>query len=426
LSVAYYSLIFLIAAALILPLAGGEFGTTLQMAAIAVGLMAVAFSVRNTDVQHFSRASARPLWIFILVPLLVAAQMMPMPLWLAHPIWASANEALQTQSFGYVTADLGETLNVLFSAIATIAIVCVTIVVAKDRRRAELILFALSAIAALHALFVLARGILPTTVTRLGFAGDVSPDLSAFGLVLNLAVVQLAIERRETRHVTSRAIIIGLAGLVGAFINGTALYQSGNAGTGAAIGFGLCAFALILIVRRLDLAPLSTIALCAATLVGVLIVVTWLLEKGPSDSALLRLVPAISSDARAALERIIADGHWFGAGAGTFTAIGRIYDPQVSGALVAPSTAVALLVDTGWIGLVGAILASITFLVNLFRGALERGRDSFFPAAAAACLTFTLGEAFVGAGLLQTSVVTVVAVITGLGLSQSVSQTTRQ
>jgi len=426
LSVAYYSLIFLIAASLILPLAGGEFGTTLQMAVIAVGLIAVAFSVRNTDVQHFWRAAARLRWIFILVPLAVAAQMVPLPLWLAHPIWASTNEALQTQSFGHVTADLGETLKVFFSAIATIAIVCVTIVVTKDRRRAELILFALSAITALHALFVLAHRIVPMTVSRLGLTGDISPDLGAFGLVLNLAVLQLAIERRETRHITSRAILFGLAGLVGAFVNGVALYQSGNVGTGAAFGFGLCAFGLILVIRRLDLTALSTIALCAATFVGVLIIVTWLLEKGPSGSALLRLVPAISSGAKTTLESMLADGRWFGSGAGTLAAIGRIYQTPEASTLVAPSTAVALLVDMGWIGLTGAILASIAVLVNLFSGAIERGRDSFFPSAAAACLAFAVDEAFVGAGLLQTSVTTILAVITGLGLAQSVSQTVRQ
>jgi hypothetical protein len=124
---------------------------------------------------------------------------------------------------------------------------------------------------------------------------------------------------------------------------------------------------------------------------------------------------------------MITDGRWLGAGAGTFDAVARIYqNPEASSALVAPSAAVALLVDMGWVGLLGAALASVTFLVDLFRGALERGRDSFFPSAAAACLTFAVGEAFVGAGLLHTSVVTVLAVITGLGLSQSVSQTSRQ
>ena len=123
---------------------------------------------------------------------------------------------------------------------------------------------------------------------------------------------------------------------------------------------------------------------------------------------------------------MIADGRWFGAGAGTFAAIGRIYqNPEASGVLVAPSTAVALLVDIGWIGLSGAMVAWLALLVRLFRGALERGRDLFFPAAAAACLTFAFGEAFVGAGSLQPSVLSVLAVIAGLGLSQSVSQTAR-
>jgi hypothetical protein len=68
-----------------------------------------------------------------------------------------------------------------------------------------------------------------------------------------------------------------------------------------------------------------------------------------------------------------------------------------------------------------AIASTIWLIAILFRGALARGRDSFYPAAAMACTIIVLGEAFCNTGLLNSSVAVVVDAIIGLGLAQSIS-----
>jgi hypothetical protein len=118
---------------------------------------------------------------------------------------------------------------------------------------------------------------------------------------------------------------------------------------------------------------------------------------------------------------MLADTRWFGAGAGTFSAVGRIYQSDASEALLVPSTATAIFADMGWIGLVVAGAACVLALIRLFFGSLQRGRDSFFPTAAAACLLFALVQSLTGPGLLRPAAILCFSVIVGLGLSQSVS-----
>jgi hypothetical protein len=86
----------------------------------------------------------------------------------------------------------------------------------------------------------------------------------------------------------------------------------------------------------------------------------------------------MGTETTAALERMLADTRWFGAGAGTFTAVGRIYQSDAGAILTAPSAAIAVFAGVGWIGLAAALAVSLIALVRLVFGALQRGRDSFF------------------------------------------------
>jgi hypothetical protein len=181
---------------------------------------------------------------------------------------------------------------------------------------------------------------------------------------------------------------------------------------------------LILVIRRLDLSALAATALSLAALIGAGIVVAFLFEKG-SGSALLRLSPELSGEMKATLERMLADTRWFGAGAGSFGAVVRIYQSDAGEPLTAPSTAAAIFVDMGGIGLFATIVVGAALLVRLFFGALARGRDSFFPAASAACVCFALVDMFAGPGLLYPAAVLCLSTIVGLGLSQSVGQSSR-
>ena len=122
---------------------------------------------------------------------------------------------------------------------------------------------------------------------------------------------------------------------------------------------------------------------------------------------------------------MFADTRWFGSGIGAFASVARIYQSEAGEPLTAPSAAAAIFVGAGWIGLMAAIMVAVALLVRLIAGALGRGRDSFFPAASAACLCFSVVEAFAGPGLLRPAAIFCFSAIAGLGLTQSVSQSSR-
>lgn len=419
-SLAYFALIVSIVSASNLDIAGARFGAQLGTMAAALSLLAAALSARKADYDHYLRASAWVRWTLFVIPALIAAQLVPVWLALAHPIWSSARDALGGLPFGYVTADIGLTLGALVLGLAAISLGGVAIVVARDRSRAELILYVLAGVAAVSALAL--------DLHRLGFAGTEAADgattLGGFGLVLNLAVMQLAAERAETHHALSRSIATGLAGLAGVLISALAVYGFSGTNSAVAATFGVVVMLLILVIRRLDLSAIAAAAVSVAALVGAGIVLAFVFEKN-AGLPLLRLIPPLPAETTAALERMLADTRWLGAGAGSFAAVGSIYQSDADALLTPPSAAIAIFVDIGWIGLAAAIIVAAVLLLRLFFGALERGRDSFFPAASAGCLCFVLVEAFAGPGLLQPAALFCLAVIVGLGLSQSVSQSSR-
>ncbi|MGV7217072.1 hypothetical protein [Bradyrhizobium sp. UFLA05-112] len=417
-SLAYFALILSIASATILEIGGARFGAQLGIAAASVSLLAASLNAGKADYEHYLRASSWVGWVLVAIPAAIALQMIPVPLGVAHPIWAGVHDAVGGLALGPITADFGLTLNALLVSLAAVSLLGVTIVVARDRGRAELILFVLSGITTLSALTLDLHRISPAL-------GDASPaglatSLAGFGLLLNLAVMQLAAERAETRHPLSRSLAVGACGLIAALINALAIFGFSNTNSAVAASLGFVLFVLILIIRRLDLSTIAATALSIAALIGTGIVLGFVFEKS-SGSALLRLVSELPGETRATLERMLADTRWFGAGAGSFAAVARIYQSDPGEALRPPSVAAAIFIDMGWIGLAAAIVVASVLLARLFLGALERGRDSFFPAASAACLCFALVESFASPGLLHPAAILCLSVMVGLGLSQSIS-----
>lgn len=418
-SLAYFALIVSIVSASALEIAGAKFGAQLGTMAVALSLLAATASARKADYDHYVRATSWGRWIPIAIPLFIAAQLAPLPLSFAHPIWASTHDALGGLPFGPITADIGLTVSALLLALAAISLLGVTILVVRNRSRAELVLFVLSGVTAVSALMLDLHRLSPALAATV--PADLTATMAGLGLMLNLAVMQLAAERAETHHSVLRSVAIGLCGLMGTLASALAVFGLSGTNSAIAASFGIVLILLILVIRRLDLSPLAAGALSAAALIGAAIVLSFLFEKG-SGPVLLRLVPDVGAETRAALERMLTDTRWFGAGAGTFAAVGRIYQSDVGAALTAPSTATAVFAGMGWIGLAAALAVSSIALLRLFFGALQRGRDSFFPAAAAASVLFALVQSFAGPGLLRPAAILCLAVIVGLGLSQSVSQ----
>ncbi|WP_246556880.1 hypothetical protein [Bradyrhizobium liaoningense] len=389
--------------------------------AAALSLLAAARSTRKADYEHFVRATSWGRWILIAIPLCIAAQLVPLPLSFAHPIWASAHDVLGGLSFGPITADIGLTLDALVLALSAVSLLGVAILVVRNRSRAELVLFVLGGVTAVAALILDLHRLSPGLAAAAPF--DLATALAGLGLMLNLAIMQLAAERAETHHSVLRSVVIGLCGLVGALVSAIAIFGLSGTNSAVAASFGVVLILLILVIRRLDLSPLAASALTVAALIGAAIVLTFLFEQS-SGPILLRLVPEMGTET--ALERMLADTRWFGAGAGTFAAVGRIYQNDAGALLTAPSAATAAFAGMGWIGFAAMMAVSLIALVRLFFGALQRGRDSFFPAAAAACVLFALVQSFAGPGLLRPAAILCLSVIVALGISQSVSQVSRK
>jgi len=422
LPLAFFALIVSIVSASNLDIAGARFGVQLGTMAAALGLLAASLNASKADYDHYLRASAWVRWSLFAIPGLIAVQLIPIPLALAHPIWTSAHDAVGGLPVGYVTADFGSTLAALLLGLSAVSLIGVTIVVARNRSRAELILFVLSGLTAVSALALDLSSTLPALAGPATIDG--STTLGGFGLVLNLAVMQLAAERAETHHALSRSIAIGLFGLVGTLISAVAVFGLSSTTNAIAAAFGVVLVLLILIIRRLDLSTIAAASLSVAALAGAAIVLAFVFEKG-SGTGVLRLVSELPVETRAGIERMLADTRWLGAGAGSFAAVGRIYQNDTAALPTAPSTAVAIFADMGWIGLFASLAVAIALLLRLFFGALQRGRDSFFPAASAGCVCLALVNALAGPDLLRPTAILWLSAIVGLGLSQSVSQSSR-
>lgn len=425
-SLAFNAIIVLIAVGPVLAFLSSASAIVFQMLLVAIALIAVAADARHLDATQVRRASAGIVWILLLLPLCLLVQILPMPSLLAHPVWSSANDALQTSAFGHISVDTGDTTAALLSVLSVIGLVMVTIVVGRERRRAELILLAASAVATLSGLSVLLQSFKPLAASLASkIPGDVAISLSSVGLVLNLAIMTLAFERRETRHQAAAPFLpIGLAAAVGVLVNAAALLLAGNASSSVVTGFGVALFVMLIVIRRFDLGRWPVMALSSAMIAAAVILAGWLLNTNAGGSTLVRLVP--HAGATPQLERMLAEARWIGAGAGTFQDLARIYqDSDVAATIVAPSTAVSWAVEIGWLGLFGAVVMSLVLLTKLFRAALRRGRDWFYSGVAAAAVTITTFGAFLGAGLLHPAVATVLGIVVGLGLSQGISQSAR-
>ena len=122
--------------------------------------------------------------------------------------------------------------------------------------------------------------------------------------------------------------------------------------------------------------------------------------------------------------RILTETGWAGTGAGTFSAILPIYrdinELAVGG--IAPTATAQIAVEMGQPFLWAILVAVAALVVLLFRGALQRGRDSIYCMAAASCVVTITLLAFTNAALFSTPVLILSAVIVGVAIAQSKSR----
>lgn len=398
----------------------------------AIMLASVATAASPADItaaatlRRFAWAALFPIvWMMLqIVPLPIAS--------LTSPIWPTTAVALNDPSLANrISIDPGSTLRSLTWYLAVLSLITSTILIARDRKRAEILLLTLTGAATFIALESLAGQIefLATAVPDIGRSNGHSFAVVAVIAALgNSATIAMAMERHSNRAgavlpLSTPLLLrmaLGITGIVVSLASFAALGQGLLLGL-TGLGFAIMLF--VAIVRRLGFRPWPS-AILAAVLIAMAAVATLSLA-GPTP--FVDLLGFVRSDDQASLavaRRAMSDGSWTGSGVGTFAWVARIYqDYGVGSALAAPSTAVLVAIEWGRVAM--PILAGFTLQLFLFalRGAVGRGRDSFFASATAAIVVVALCDSFVDVSMLNPTAQIILAAVIGLGLAQSTGRT---
>jgi hypothetical protein len=387
----------------------------------AVTLAAAGVAARAADVQ-FAAQVTRRLGLAAAMPVvLMVIQLLPMPFpGLSHTIWINGNEALDQQAWGHISADLGETLEALAFYLANIALIVTSVLVARDHTRAGRLFAGLSAITNLTVIALLGDRIFHVFAVPSDDLHEVLGATSTLGLLLSLAAGADRLDRRGTPAGNSRTFLF--ASGAGVLICGAGLAATANENVAIVAAFGAATFLSVQFARRLRLATWSTAVLLATLVTAAAMIVLWRFDSNRALSPLLQFATAAPAGSLAVAQRLLSDTGWFGTGAGTYAVLLPIYREFGNAATQVPSTAVALTVELGLPMALLVIVTGVGLIVTLYYGALTRGRDSIYAAAAASGVVILLGQAFCDASLLHPGVATIGDVLIGIGLAQSISR----
>jgi hypothetical protein len=393
----------------------------LVTALAAAALAAVGISARAADVKLAAQVT-RLLKLAAAVPAIwMVVQILPTPFW-SHSIWINANEALDGQSWGHISIDTGKTFAALAFYLANVSMIVVGVFAARDRRRAELVLLTLTAITMLTTIALLIGKAI--TGSAMAEFNEMLSAVSSLGIILSLTSGVRAVEQNEsrqavsTRQNTRTGLALSGAGLLVSFAG---LAASATLNVGLTVAFGAIAFGSVQAIRRVGLANWAIGIFIATMIAAGAMIVIWRHDSVRMLSPFLQFATAASPDAILVAQRILSDTGWQGTGAATYAQLLPIYQEFGSSVTKAPSTASAFAIELGWPMTVFIIAAAIGLVVMLYRGALIRGRDSFYPAAAAACTIIILFQTFCDTSLSNSGVAMVGDAVIGLGLAQSIS-----
>jgi hypothetical protein len=408
----------------------GPIAHALVAGMVVVGMLTLLGTMRPGETTFFVSV-ARPFAFVVAVPAIwMLIQVLPLGV-LSNPIWNSAETAVGHPIFGAISIDIGASVMALGQYLTLIGVVVLSGAVAVDRHRAEWILFSLMAATAVIALIAVINSRLsdlePTSLIRMQ-----SIDCAAMGVIIAGAAIIRTIERYETRHGNqdrSVPVLIGtlttcVAALLICII---ALVLGAKVNLLIATGYGIAGVAAVSFIRRLGFGPWGILAIVAP---GVALAV-FLAASNPklgTNSLLLIFASQMPESLLGTAQRILTDTPLWGIGAGTFSMIAPIYSnmDEATSTVGPPTFAAAAAIELGRPLLWFILIATISAIVVLFRAALLRGRDSFYPAASASCLLTLLLLAFMNAGLSGMAEAIIAAVVFGLGLAQSKSRSVKR
>jgi len=435
LSIASYLLVALLATAPAAIIANGGYVQSAILPLIALTLAFAAMSATSPEIA-LAKQTLKRFALAILVPIIwMIVQIIPSPVpSLANPIWppvskpafvsrvwSSAAIALNAPSLsGHISIDPGATLHSLVWYLAVFAVIVSTVLVTKDRRRAELILLVFAAAATLVALtYLLGRA------DQLAATGGVVALTALLAALANGAVVAMAVERHLNHteailSVSAPRLLQMLLGVCGIAVSVGAIVALGQRHLLSLAGLGFALMLFVAVVRRLGLRPwpatILALILIAATGAG--------LARSAASMDLLRLAESSTDESFSITQRALSGSPWAGNGVGSFAEMSRVYrDFGTSGVVMPQSSAVAVAIEWGRPALLVLAALALQLFFFILRGAVGRGRDSFFASLAAAGVLCALCASFVDPGLLAPVLQIILAVMVGLGISQCAGRT---
>jgi len=343
----------------------------------------------------------------------------------ANPIWQSTQQALGFAIAGSVGIDTGAGLLGLIQNISVLAILLVTMAATRDRSRADGVLFALMLAACIICLPV------AELLSRLDILWPASLDVGVarnagiLGVLLAVTATIRAFERwQSSRGFSKSNLILSLAMSTASLaICASALALRWTSNVEFSLVFSVTILLAIVVIRRFDIDIWGTAAI-AAIVLTVSVSIVWIQDGRLAADLMTRY-----SDDTAAVpitQRILADTPWFGTGSGSFQALANVYrQPSEAPVLTASTAAAKIAIELGppvlWIVVAATLFATAVLL----RGALKRGRDSFYPALGAGWLMALLLRGFADANIFAQAVSISAASTIGLALAQSSGRTSR-
>jgi hypothetical protein len=430
-SVAFWLVVLVLAATPALVILDGLFAQALVGLVIAAALSAVVVDMRPGEGAFLSK-TLRPFLAAVSIPSLwMAAQLLPVPRPLAHPIWESAAAGSGEALLGSITIDTGATLIACGHYLTVVAMMIAVASLAVDRVRAERLLFVLAAASVGAALAPATGMFVPDWFGRMN-GSAAALNAAALGVVICAAAATCAVERHETRRsisdaaVTSYRILLSCC-LAGLAIHVAVLARARAAGILLAAGAGVAALVGVVLIRRLGFGRWGIAAVACTYAMGLAGLILAAVPNGAGDATLLLSADATSATA-SLTRRMLAERLWFGTGAGTFPALVPIYRDldELARAGPAPTAAAALVVELGAAFFWSALGLALAAVVSFLRGALERGRDSFYAMAGAGTLLAGSLLLFANAGLLSSAPALLLVSTMGLAIPQRTRRSSQE
>ena len=237
------------------------------------------------------------------------------------------------------------------------------------------------------------------------------------GVLLAVTATIRAFERWQLSRGSQPNLILSLAtSTASPAICASALALRWTSNVEFSLAFSVTVLLAIVVIRRFEL-DIWVYRYCSRCTDGSVSIV-WI-QDGRRGADLMTTY-ADDTAAVTITQRILADTPWFGTGAGSFQILANVYRQPSDAPVVTASTAAAkIAVELGppvvWMVVAATLLAT----AGLVRGALKRGRNSFYPALGAGCLMALLIRGFADANIFAQAVSIVAAATIGLALAQS-------